>query len=347
MARGQFLPNPDNEVEEVTFDVDTGNEPPTSAEASLSDLLETLNDVSDNIEFAIYKQLGTGKQSMQFVESLPHDKYSPNDLLMYIRDEYGDGDYRLQVRIKGRLKANKLISIAPKVKKTPLLEKGSENNTVLIAILERMEKQDEKMNALYRELSKPQSSRREFFEEMVLMKNLFSGNESKSSFSEVVSMLNGLKDIGVPVSFGQVEREEGFTDVLKSALPLIAGAMNQPQQPKPQQNNGENMNFQLKLGIQSLIRSAQAGKDPAASADFIDAQYGENAVQIVSAPGAFEKLAAIEPAVIPHKKWFLLLGEHIKAINGLPSEVSHLYDNVNDILENGDDDNELSINGNP
>ena len=172
----QYLPAPD---EEIVYSIPEGDdETLTAADKAAEAAVEQL---SSNAEkgtiIRIYRQLGSGRESMEFVAKYPADKYSIDDLIEKMQIESGGGDYRFMVyNDKGKIAANKLISIAKKQ------EKANEENSGLYGLLTAMmDKQDNFARVMLAKQNDGNSNRMEMLQEMVIMKNLFSTGESSGS----------------------------------------------------------------------------------------------------------------------------------------------------------------------
>lgn len=342
-----FLPNPDTDEEILDFDTDTRPQNQrTRSETLLDELVEDLNDTSDNVSLRIYLQTGSGQESYSFVESIPHDKYANQDeLLMYLRDSYGPGAYRLQVRVSGKLRANKLVQIV--AKKTIQQNPRSNDSELLSALLARQEKTDQlMMQILQQSKAPPASNKKEFLEEMLMYKQLFGGNSGGGGLGQIQEALSFVKELGINVGGPVAERDEGFGDILEKALPLLTAAVspqNNPQPPRENPNMRENMlKMQIKMGVDTAVRSASKGGDPQDFAEMVADQLGERSAALAQDPTFLSQLAQYNPAVNTYKEWFLDVAEHIKAMHDLPSKFSDLYDGKEPIdigADNGGTDN--------
>ena len=338
MANAQFLPNTDNQdAEEVQFEeYSITDAPMTSADHALDSLIGALNDVSDTARVNIHRMLGGGKDSTAFLDSFSPDKFTPDDLFLYIKNTYGAGDYKIYVRDRGKIRANKHISIeAPKS-----VSRETSNNGDIKELMAFMQHQQQQMLNLMREHQQPQQSEDQMIDRMLKYKALFGGGEHQKSqgFSEIIQTVNGLKELGINVGGIQTEeKEDSFSSMLENLSPvltaLVQNASNQPQpQPQPQykpnpEPRKEPMNFELiklKMGIASLVKAAAKNSDTAFYADFVCDQMADK-INIVLAPNAIDELIKLDKKVGIHKEWFLDVLEHIKGMHGQPSKYADQY----------------------
>lgn len=347
-----YLPGPDNDDMEDVFETDTRQpNQKTRSESLLEELVEDLNDVSDNVSLRIYQQMGNGQESMAFVEAMPHDKFTnKDDLLMYLRESYGPGSYRLQVRVAGKLRANKLEQII--AKKNAPVTPAQNDNGALGAIMARMEKQDQMIAQLLQQKGNSNSgNKKEFLEEMLIYKQLFGGNQSSGGLGQIQEALSFVKELGINVGGPVAEREEGFVDIMDKAFPLIQAALSQPQpqrqQPAPADMQNHMMKMQLKMAIDQAVSAAERGKDAADFAEtVIDTIGEEKAGQLISDPNFLKIIPQYNQRANLHLPWFGDVAEHIKGMLGLPSKYAADYNDlpIDQAETNGDADN-VPING--
>jgi hypothetical protein len=350
MRKAQLITHDD--AEEVVFETDTGNGPKTKHEQKLEEILSGLNTATENAYIALYRQNGSGRESLTFLHKFPADKFEGvEDILEFLSKKHGGGDYRIHVRIGGRLAANNLVSVeAPKQDDTEL-PRGAD--PAINALLAQMEKQNQMIAGLYQQMAEQakaptqSQSRKEMLEEMLMYKQLFGGQQSSGGLGQVMETIGFLKEVGVNVGGIAEEKEEGFGDVISKALPLLTAAMQQPAQPhQPQVNPAMNqqnaLKLQIKMAVDSAVRAAGKGQDPQVFAQMADAQLGEKAIELAQDPNIITVLTAYNPGVLEHKQWFDDVLEHVKAMNGLPSRFYDLYDDGDSIdgaVLNGGTDN--------
>lgn len=335
MAKAQLITH--EIADDVVFETDVGHNPKTKHEQKLEDILSGLNTATENAYIALYRQNGSGRESLTFLHKFPADKFEGvEDILEFLSKKHGGGDYRIHVRIGGRLAANNLVSVEAPQNVEPELPRGAD--PAINALLAQMEKQNQMIAGLYQQMAEKQKpdgdSEEKFLQKMMLYKQLFAGeSRATGGLGQIHETIGFLKDIGVSVGGIQEEKEEGFGDILKNALPLLTTAIQQqPQQhpvqptvnPAMQQQNA--LKMQIKMAVDTAVRMASKGSDPQAFAEMADAQLGENSIKLVSDPNIHAILLAYNPNVAAHRPWFDDVIEHIKAMNGLPSRFSSEYD---------------------
>lgn len=334
MADAQFLRN--EEAEAVEFEeYRISNAPMTSADLATDSLVSALNDVSGSATVSIHRQNGSGKEALTFLDSFAPDKYSPDDLLLHIKNSYGTGDYRIHVRDNGKLKANKHVSIEA-AQKVP---RETSTNGDIKELMGFMQQQQQQMLALMRENQQPQQSEDQMIDRMLKYKALFGGEPQKAQgFSEIIQTVNGLKELGINVGGIQTEeKEDNFSSMIENLSPvltaLVQKSTSQPQQPQQPQYKPnpeprkEPMNFELiklKMGVASLVKAASKNSDTAFYADFVCDQMADK-INIVLAPNAIDELIKLDKKVGEHKEWFLDVLEHIKGMHGEPSKYAKQY----------------------
>lgn len=337
----QFMPADDEmDVFEVINQSETGEK--TVQQKRLEDVLGELNDDTDDSEIKVYKQsdLG-GKSSMSYIASFPVDKYSVSELQEFLRQNYGGGDYRIHVRQGGKVRANKLLSIeSPKVAPVPGVSPIGEASNILATVLERMEKQNQMILQLVQGNQQPQQSRMDMLNEMLLFKQLFdNGNSGGNAFQQMRDMMGFLSEMGVTINGQAQEKDEpGFADLLDKFSPVIAAAMSQPQQTARKPDPMFAQKMMLKSGLAQLMRAAAKNSARETYAEMLLDQLDENVVrEFITDPGAFEKVIKIEPKAAHYRAWFLDLAEHVKAALGMQSQYADLYDDGDDAINAGND----------
>lgn len=311
----------------------------TDAETRADAIAEALNEDADAY-LMIYLQPDGGKNSMEFVKRIPADKYDMGELYAFLQQNFGGGDYRVMLRANGKLKANKLITIAKSSENTAPSQTG-EMGQFMSGIMTQMREMQNQMLELSREKQTGGTSRQDMMQEMILMKNLFSNENSGGG-----SMITQLRDLmalqgemsGMLPAPAEKD-DSGFAELLDKATPLFEALLNsnqnQPQQPTqnptqkldPQREKQKQMYFMLKMGIASLIKSASKNADSATCAEWIIDQMPENLIKgLVSDSNAVKKLVELNPKVKQYVDWFAMTIEHVKAQLGMPSAVSAEYD---------------------
>lgn len=323
----------------------------TSQKKKFDDLLDDLNsDENESATVHLYRQPNGGRDAMIFLESMPADKYTLDGLLMYLKSNYGGGDYRLMIRSNGKLRANKLVSIEA-TKPQAQTNQSGDMGDILRAVLDQQEKTQQMLLHIAQNNQRPQidggDQEMKFLEKMAIYKQLFGSEQKSGGLGEIQNALNFVKELGIDVGVNRGgDNEPSMLDVLDRATPLFTALLDQkqqpqaapqPAQPKPQptaeqmanlkkSKEQQQMNLMLKMGLKTLIRAASHNSDPATYADLILDQFGEaQAAQLLSTPDAMQKLMTVEPAALQYKQWFDDLSEHVKAQIGLPSKYADLY----------------------
>lgn len=356
MPNAEFVPfDEDNVTYEVT------DAPKTHADLAIDGLVSALNDTSDSAIVSLYRQSGSGKESQTFLESMAPDKFTPDDLLMYIRNSYGGGDYRIHVRENGKLRANKHVSIETP-KQVPRETHGNESPALLQAIAS-MNEQIQRQNQMLQHsmsINKPQDEQ-DFLNKMVVYKQLFDngGSSKPQGIQEILSTVKSLKELGINVggiNTGDDDKEEGFGGMLEKATPILTALLNNqnnaPQQPhpnykpnpqprpNPQQSQNNMMTLKLKMGVATLVKAAAKKSPSEFYADFVADNVDDKTIkEFITHPDALEKLVKIDKRVAEHKEWFKDVGEHLKAMTGDKS--SKYFNDYNDLSN----DDESVING--
>lgn len=339
MPKAQLITANDDitDVFDTVIDDDTGKK--TSQQARLEDIIEDLNNTDNDATMSVYRQspLG-GKAAMTFLASFAPDKYTMDELQLWLRDNFGSGDYRVQIRSGGRIRANKLISVeAPKVE-TDIRHPTSEAGEVLNVVMQAIEKQNQMLAAA---LQTNQTSEDDLLRRMVTYKQLFSSDSGGNTIGQIRDTLALVEDLR-----GEVEpKDDGFGAVIDKLAPIAEAVAKNPQpqpQPQPQQpkqnpsprQGHKSMNI-LHAGLATLLRAAKKGADTGFYADFIlDQLPAEKVASFLVDKGAFDKLVILNPDVVAYKAWFDDLAEHVKAQIGMESKYAEQYKDLNPSFEN-------------
>lgn len=335
------------------FNADSGNTS-TDAQSKAEAFASALKDDPESF-VTIHRVMGAGNMPEQYCTRFPSDKFDVGQMQQMLSETFGAGDYRVRIYIKGKLRGNKLLSIAGKISHKDLPNPTGEAASILETVLARMEAQNRQIMQLMAQQNQPQQSRKEMLEEMLMYKQLFGGDQKSGGLGELTSAIEALKTLGVKIG-GEViehEKEEGFGDLIEKMTPLIGAAINAPQQTSkidPELARKKQMNMVQKIAIKTqiapFIKAASKNSDPSIYAEMLIDQIGETtATQYANNPAIINELATHIPDIAPHREWFNLLIEHAKAQLGIPSSVSHLYESsdsdINSESESGPDiDNE-------
>lgn len=346
MAKGTFLPAVDD-IEDVDLDFGQTQTETTNADNKADALVSALRE--DSTAYVnVLRQLSGGNSPMQFVERIPADKFDHGQLLTYLGSTYGGGEYRLMVYARGKLRANKLESIASKL----MPEKHHNSPTgeaasILATVLDRIEASNRQMlEVLTRQTQAP--DRTAMIQEMLMFKQLFSDNKPSGGLGQIQESITLLKELGIQVG-GKSDDDDGesFTALLGKVAPLIVQAAQQPaQQPRPQQPQQPArtpemlLTFKIKAGLQPFLKAAAKNADHGVYAEMLLDQLPHEIIASHILPDdSLEKLIKIEPQVANFRPWFELLKEHVKAQLEIPSKVDHLYDDLNsDITPDNNND---------
>lgn len=311
----------------------------TNAETLADAWVEALT--SDPQAFiSVNRQPNGGNGTMEFVARFPADKYDYGQLLSHLQQKYGGGDYRILLYAKGKLRANKLETIATEknIAETPHNMDGVAG--ILRSVMDTMEKQNRQIMELMSQRQNPQQMETDFLNKMLMYKQLFDRGDSGAGngLSMVRDTLGFIKDMGVTIGGVAPERETGFLDVLDKATPLLAAAMTRGNNPEPQykqnpapRNPQMIQQMMIKAGVKQLLTAARKGSDPAIYAEMLLDQVPEETVkQFITAPDSFAKLCQIAPECAQFQTWFAELAEHVKALLGMESTVSDQYNDLTD-----------------
>lgn len=336
----QFIPR--DEVQLIEFDTPI-DQPHTDAETKTDDLVNALKD--DKEAFVnVQRQPFGGNTRMEFVERIPADKFDYGQLLHYLGTTYGGGDYRLMVYANGKLKGNKLQTIAAKVKPDKQgVTAGGEAANILATVLQQIEANNARMMQMMQQMNVPQRSNTEILQEMLLYKQLFASDRPSGGLGELTQAIAALKELGVPMGNTiEHEKEEGFGDLLTKMTPAIEAIVAANSRMPPidtQKARQSQMNMIQKVALKSklepFIKASIKKSAPEVYAEMLVDQMDEATLkQYIASPTAIDDLCKLDPRIVTNRDWFVLLGEHVKAQLGMPSTVSDLYD---------DEDSDITI----
>lgn len=346
--RAHTLERDDTSV--ITFD-DPIPDDITDQEAKSESLFEQLRS-EPNSYINIMRQPMGGRNTMEFVARYEADLFDYGGMMAHIQKMYGGGEYRIMAYAQGRLKGNKLVTIAHTLKADVVNDPSP-----MSAVLNQLADMQRQMLEIAREKQTGGGSRREMLEEMMLYKQLFAGEKSGNGIKDVIETLGGLKDLGIDIGLGG-DKESNWGDLAEKFLPIATMALTPqnhaprmmrvnpqarsiPQQPQPQTQGDTKMNFMIKMGVSQLVNAASKNADPGNYAGLIVDNISEDVLKQFFAQPDLSVLKSINPNVGKFEPWFFELGEHVKAIIGLPSKVSDLYpEDDDDILDDEDTDNE-------
>jgi len=184
----------------------------------VSDLLEGLAAGGDLAQIGLYRQTGSGREPMTFLDEFPSDRFDSMGLQRHIRDTYGTGTYRIFVKVNGKLVKGGNKSISVESKKSQ--EGGSDLKLILLAM--------EQNNRALIEAIKPKKdddSEEKFLEKMIKYKTLFSSGESSSGIAGIRDSLKFVKELGIAVGGAKEEKEPSILDSIAQLAPLLQAAI--------------------------------------------------------------------------------------------------------------------------
>lgn len=338
---GKFLPN-ESEITVIDYDTDiSGEENLTDADKKTDAIAEALKTDSEAF-LNVSRQSQGGNSPMEFVGRFPADKYDFGQLQSYLQSTYGPGDYRVMLYAKGKVKANRLLSIAAPIKKNDEIISGQTDQLSLV--LREFQKMQAQMMTLVQQQNNGGNSRREMLEEMLMYKQLFSSNNGPSTgIKDIIETVSGLKELGINIG-GNSDDEDGFGKLLDKATPLIEAAIHAPRQPTPQYKQNpvqpNMMNFAIAQGVKTMINAASKNSDPGMYAPLIVDNFNPGQIKnFFVDPNGFNVIKGINPEVEKYKAWFDDLAEHVKALIGMPSKFTDLYDDDEGDIVDADDIN--------
>lgn len=271
----------------------------TDAERKTEDLWERMLGVDDagTGYVAIHRVVGGAGSSEEFVEKIPSDRFGYEDLLEYLRETYGPGDYRIRLYVKnGRgnfvLRGNRMAPIARRISNAmPAIREGGRQGqemTAVLATFEAMQQRSQQQMAelidrIERRNSAPsRSPALEMAETMQAMMTamapmfaLLKGGNAQAPQTDPLDMLTKIMALQRQLQPPVVEREEtgaGMMDVVKAgltALPAILNARNDgarralpqpPPQPTPRKPLAPTFD-PVETAPPAGVASAEAGEE--------------------------------------------------------------------------------------
>lgn len=335
------------ENDEVIVHLPDSDQSKTQSERKLEELLESFSG-TPNATVSLYRQNGSSlNDGLSFLDSFPPDKYNREQIFKLLRDSYGSGDYRLQLRVGGRIRVNDLISIEePKNNKQP-----QQSETGLYgALMQRMDKMQE---MILRVAQTPQRSESEYemkmLEKMQAYKKLFSDGSvggGGSGMNELLNSIKSLSEIGfISIPTNKKQDSDSFGDFLGSMAPVLQtllentarqqgiqqAPLQNPLQSRPSQTPNQQqlneLNTVLKSGITFLVQGARMNADPETYADWcLDVLPEVHHVELLNRlvkPEWFETISAISYVGYQYKPWFDLVRDAIiKQFNEPADEIT-------------------------
>lgn len=347
-----------DDVQVVDFFTDSIADNSTDAQSKAESLSNALKDDPESF-VTIHRILGAGNMPEQYCTRFPADKFDIGQIQQMLASDYGAGDYRIRIYIKGRVKGNKLLAIAGKIDNKKEVSQTGEAASILETVLNRMEANNRQMLQMLQQNAQPQD-RSAMLQEMLLFKQLFSSDKPAQSggLGQISETIELLRSLGMNVGHTLDQpKEEGFTDLIDKMSPLLEAAINSqnkpanPPQPKinPELARQNQMNLMqkmmLKAKLEPFLKAAAKNSDHVVYAEMLIDQVDEKTVlEYANNPNVLGELIKAEPRIAQFKPWFLDLLEHVRAMLGLPSKFSHLYDDdesaINDTSNLDESDNE-------
>lgn len=334
----------DDEITDVysTTFIDESIEQLTAADKAANAAIEQLSSNAEKGKsIKIYRQKGNGQESMQFVMSEPADKFSIDELIIIVKREYGGGDYRFMIyNEKGKLSANKLICIAEKLGQ----DLGGSGDGMSGVFTQYMNKQDTLMHHVLNNNNSGENNRESFLREMVMYKELFSGQNSQvvqassktsiEQMTELFTLMNMIKDQAEPAQ----EKESGFGDIMKESIPLltaiVSGAKGNNMQEnerkkRPAKRGNSNPHKSDKMLVQianTLVDEINKKTDSDIVAgqlcDKVPDLYLPKFEQFLTDKNILIKLAQANTELTKHEAWLNDVLEWCKYIIGIDSKFS-------------------------
>lgn len=169
--------------------------------------------------------LKPGSNSGVFMDSFGVSDYTNDELMIKLRDEYGGGDFRIEVRTeKGAIKTYKKVSVMkPAVKVEP--EKKEDSINPLMAMMQSMQESTQAlitqmaMNQKDAEIRAAENNNNMLIKMMEIQNNKPEPKESPFSKPEVlIAMAGGLKDL-----FAQKDTTKDFMEAMKMGMDMAGG----------------------------------------------------------------------------------------------------------------------------
>lgn len=273
-----------------------------------------------------------GSRGGEFVDSFPVDAFAGEaSFLKRIRDEFGAGEFRIQLRHGRTFRVNRIVRIAPARERAPRDEPGA----AVAAALARLDEQFRRSEQLVREAitARPQQPESEeaFLRRLQLYREVLGGgagaSAARSGAESIEVFLQGL-NLGRSL---EPSTGAGTTDVLletvKTLGPALVRAVQlgdrpalpaQPARPAPPAKpapaapgapgDDPAMSAAVRKLLEQLIDAAERDADPDLYAELTLDQVGPDAVQQLFAAGdPVILLGNLDPRVLEHRDWFTAL----------------------------------------
>jgi hypothetical protein len=222
------------EYDEAIDELDDDDEQ-TDAEKKTDAFREALSEDSEAY-VNVGRQRYGGKGPLEIIGNFPADKYDFQQLQTMLIADWGPGDYRCKLYSKGRVRANKLISIASPLRKNNNDNSPGEMASVLETVLTRMDNMQQTMVNTMQHNNAPAKTTIEMLQEMKLMNEIMNPNGAQQ-----VAPVNPMKDMLENMTaikeltnlFGDNGGNSGGTDfgeLAGMASKLLGKAIDEPAQ---------------------------------------------------------------------------------------------------------------------
>lgn len=351
----------EDEIEAVDVDFEpqngVANEEDEAAEVALARVITELGDAGETGKVMLYKK-DKNKQDVYLTE-YPVETF--NEIgLEGVRAEFGGGEFLVRVYSRGRLRTRKILRLADIHKTESPMPQIDVTNTLAAMMQTFQQSMQEQNRVLMAGLaslhqSPPQQSRREMFEEMMLMKQLFASDNRGNGMDAFIKGVEAAKNLAAPA--GEATGADVFLEMVKQFAPLIAQnaaqAPRAPQRPpipapqkapiperriepapapanppafeavqNPQLSPDEtDMSLILKMQLQVLCRAARSGIDPRQQAvQLYNSVPDEILNDFIDDPLLIDKLNAINSEIGLHRHWFEMLLAEVRRLDAEDNE---------------------------
>lgn len=300
------------------------DQPKTGFEKKLEELIDSFSG-NPNAVMSIYRQNGSSlNDGLSFLDSFPPDKYTKEQILKNLRDNYGSGDYRLQLRVAGRLRANELVTIEePKTKK----QESTGSDHLISNLMQRMDKMQEMIIQFARQQQQPRESENQIemrmLEKMEVYKKLFGGaGGGGGGINDLLNTVKSLAEIGfIQIPDKKDKKDDSnFGEFLLTMAPalrtIIEGSQNSIPVPVKRNNNFvtpekpqvDEITAMLKNALTFCVQAAKNNGDVEITAnwalDLLPEVHHLKLLEMIEKPDWFEVLRSIVYVDHNLKPWF-------------------------------------------
>ncbi|MFA7334725.1 MAG: hypothetical protein WC130_10610 [Kiritimatiellia bacterium] len=333
MARREVIPENDPEHFD---DILSGDDARDLSEVKLDSVLTEIG--GTDAEIKIYRADKPDGRECSYLFTQSADDADLTRIQDILRDEYGGGKFRVQVRRGGLLLANRALSVeAPK--RAPNKERESGGIADMLAAIQESTRQQMDMmrEQMYRQQQETMRYQLESAKQQTeLMARLFESGRQQSAGPDILEVMLKAKELIAPPAktdnmdvflrglemgrdlggnddalttairtfggtVGDVVARASQTPPAPVTLPAPPGIPRQPQTPPPGETD---MNLlQLLPYVNQLLRGAASGSDPNAYAVIVMDTVPEAVLRAWIVPDeAYNKLVA-HPSAAPYKAW--------------------------------------------